>query len=1190
MQNYKRRTPSTCSFSTSFYLFVFRGDSFNLSRKRADRYGKNKPTHFTSYSRTPNGCKHQLFYHRSALPYQMSTVCRRARTTGNARDGCSCTPNGSRTPMTWLTNDPHPAADSPREIEMRRHDHRQARASSRDTLRLALLLFLLLSCSQLRGASSARGEGEALLEWKDSLPLTAAAAGALASWDRAAAANSSFAVCSWHGMTCDVFGRVVGVDVSGAGIDGTLDALDLSSLPSLGSLNLSYNALVGPFPSNVSAPLLNITSVDLSNNNFSGPIPPALPAYMPNLEHLNLSSNQFAGEIPPSVANLTRLQSLVLGKNSFSGGIPPALGSISGLRVLELHSNPLGGAIPASLGKLRSLERINVSIAQLESTLPTELSHCTNLTVIGLAVNKLSGKLPVSWAKLRKVREFNVSKNMLTGEILPDYFTAWTRLTVFQADKNRFIGEVPAEVGMASRLEFLSFATNNLSGEIPAIIGSLTNLKLLDLAENEFSGTIPRTIGNLTRLETLRLYNNKLTGGLPDELGNMRALQKISVSTNMLDGELPAGLVRLPNLVYIVAFDNFFSGTIPPISSRQLTVVSMANNNFSGELPPGLCLSASRLMYLGLDSNQFTGTVPACYRNLTKLVRIRMSRNRLTGDVSQVLGLHPNLYYIDLSGNALGGELPEHWAQFQSLLYLNLDRNKITGTIPPGFGDMAALKDLSLAANHLAGAIPPELGKLQLLNVNLRHNMGNVTTMLLLDLSGNELDGGVPVELTKLDRMWYLNLSSNNLTGAVPALLGKMSSLSDLDLSGNPGLCGDVAGLKSCSLLSTGAGVGSRRHNIRLVLAVALSVVGALMFFVAAVALLLVRKKRRTDEDTEETTASGSGTTDLQASIWSKDVEFSFGEILAATEHFNEAYCIGKGSFGSVYHAKVPGGHSLAVKKLDVSETGDACWGISEKSFENEVRALTHVRHRNIVKLHGFCATGGYMYLVYERVERGSLGKVLYMGGERSGERFDWPARMRAIKGLASALAYLHHDCSPPMIHRDVSVNNVLLDADYETRLSDFGTARFLAPGRSNCTSVAGSYGYMAPELAYLRVTTKCDVYSFGVVAMEILTGKFPGGLISSLYSLDEAQAGVGKSAALLLLRDLVDQRLDSPAEQMAAQVVFVFVVALSCVRTNPDARPDMRTVAQEFSARRRSTLDKPFAGIMIGDLVSSRV
>lgn len=131
----------------------------------------------------------------------------------------------------------------------------------------------------------------------------------------------------------------------------------------------------------------------------------------------------------------------------------------------------------------------------------------------------------------------------------------------------------------------------------------------------------------------------------------------------------------------------------------------------------------------------------------------------------------------------------------------------------------------------------------------------------------------------------------------------------------------------------------------------------------------------------------------------------------------------------------------------------------------------------------------------------------------------------------------------------------------------------------------------MAAELAYLRVTTKCDVYSFGVVAMEILMGKFPGELISSLYSLDEAKAGVhGESAAaLLLLKDVVDQRLEAPDGQVAAQVVFAFVVALSCVRTNPDARPTMRSVAQELAARRRSTLDRPFAAITIGDLTLAR-
>ena len=121
-------------------------------------------------------------------------------------------------------------------------------------------------------------------------------------------------------------------------------------------------------------------------------------------------------------------------------------------------------------------------------------------------------------------------------------------------------------------------------------------------------------------------------------------------------------------------------------------------------------------------------------------------------------------------------------------------------------------------------------------------------------------------------------------------------------------------------------------------------------------------------------------------------------------------------------------------------------------------------------------------------------------------------------------------------------------------------------------------------------MTTKCDVYSFGVIAMEILTGKFPGEHISSLYSLDETQAGVGKSSALLMLRDLLDQRLEAPDGKLAAQVVFAFVVALSCVRTNPDARPTMRIVAQELSTRHRSAMDKPFGAIMIGDLISSRV
>ncbi|KAL6643116.1 hypothetical protein ACP70R_021297 [Stipagrostis hirtigluma subsp. patula] len=1108
------------------------------------------------------------------------------------RHGRGCAPTGARTLLVALAA-PAPEEMTRREARTSMHRRPAVGATPATTVSWRALLLVLLLSSSPRGADSAQAEAEALVRWKDTLaPLPAAAADALGSWSLDGAASS--APCSWRGVSCDFLGRVVVVDVAGAGLAGTLGALDLSSLPGLATLNLSSNALTGPFfPSSVSAPLLTVRSVDLSHNNLSGPIPATLPAYMPNLEHLNLSSNQFSGVIPASLASLTRLQSLVLGSNRLAGGIPPALGSVSRLRELELSGNPLGGTIPATLGKLLSLERINVSLAQLESTIPSELSLCTNLTVIGLAGNKLSGGLPPSLAKLTRVREFNVSKNMLTGEILPDYFTSWTQLSVFQANGNRFTGRIPPEVATASRLEFLSLATNNLSGTIPPVIGRLARLKVLDLSENGFSGVIPRTIGNLRSLHTLRLYDNKLTGRLPAEFGNMTALQRLSINTNMLEGELPAGLVRLPDLLGIVAFDNLFTGAIPPDFGRNLSIVSMSNNRFSGGLPPGLC-STPRLRYLGLDDNEITGTVPACYRNFTKLVRFRVARNRLSGDVSEIFGSHPDLYYIDLSGNSFDGELPEHWSQFKILSYLHLDGNKITGTIPAGYSAMTALQDLSLASNRLAGTILPEFGELPLLNLNLSHNMllgqiprtlGNATGMLVLDLSGNRLDGGVPVELTKLAHMWHLNLSGNDLAGEVPALLGKMGSLQELDLSGNSGLCGHVAGLNSCSLASTMG--GPRRSKARLVLAVALASAAALLFSVVLAACVLVQRRRRAGRDSEvattKSTTSGSAAA-LQASIWGKDAEFSFGDILAATEHFNDAYCIGRGSFGSVYRADLPGGHRLAVKRLDASEAGDACWGVSERSFENEVRALTRVRHRNIVKLHGFCATGGCMYLAYELVGRGSLGKVLYGGGGGSCERFDWPARVRAVAGLAHALAYLHHDCSPPMIHRDVSVNNVLLGPDFEPRLSDFGTARFLAPGRSGCTSVAGSYGYMAPELAYLRVTTKCDVYSFGVVALEILMGRHPGGLISALHSRRGAAAG-GETE---LIKDTVDQRLDPPAGQAAGQVVFAFVAALSCVREDPDARPTMRHVAQELSARRRSVLDRPFAAIRIGDLTKS--
>lgn len=251
---------------------------------------------------------------------------------------------------------------------------------------------------------------------------------------------------------------------------------------------------------------------------------------------------------------------------------------------------------------------------------------------------------------------------------------------------------------------------------------------------------------------------------------------------------------------------------------------------------------------------------------------------------------------------------------------------------------------------------------------------------------------------------------------------------------------------------------------------------------------------------------------------------------------------------------------------------------VNRQSFENEIRMLTEARHRNIIKLYGFCSQRGCLYLVYEYIERGTLREVLY--GELE---LGWAARVKIVQGVAHAISYLHNDCSPPIVHRDISLNNILLEADLEPRLSDFGTARLLNPDSSNWTAVVGSYGYMAPELAQtMHVTDKCDVYSFGVVTLEVMMGRHPGELLNFLSSLTKMSSSDSQQ---FFLTEILDQRLQPPTGQLAEEVVFIVTVALACVRSNPESRPTMRSIAQELSARTQAYLSEPLATITLSKL-----
>ncbi|XP_016650683.1 PREDICTED: probable LRR receptor-like serine/threonine-protein kinase At4g08850 [Prunus mume] len=308
-----------------------------------------------------------------------------------------------------------------------------------------------------------------------------------------------------------------------------------------------------------------------------------------------------------------------------------------------------------------------------------------------------------------------------------------------------------------------------------------------------------------------------------------------------------------------------------------------------------------------------------------------------------------------------------------------------------------------------------------------------------------------------------------------------------------------------------------------------------------------------------------------------------YAEIIRATEDFDSTYCIGKGGHGSVYKVNLSFGDIVVVKKLHLLWDGETEF---QKEFLNEVRALSEIRHRHIVKFYGFCAHKRHSFLVYEFLERGSLAAML--SKDEEAKELGWRKRVNIVKGVAHALFYLHHDCLPPIVHRDISSKNILLDSEYKACVSDFGTAKFLNPDSTNWTAVAGTYGYIAPEIAYtMEVNENCDVYSFGVVTLEIIMGKHPGDLFSSFSSVSSScSSSSALPAHQIPIVDVLDQRISPPTHQVASEVVSLVKIAFSCLNSSPKSRPTMKQVSH-FLSTQMLHLSKPVHMMTCGELLA---
>ncbi|KAL8116162.1 hypothetical protein AgCh_022600 [Apium graveolens] len=685
----------------------------------------------------------------------------------------------------------------------------------------------------------------------------------------------------------------------------------------------------------------------------------------------------------------------------------------------------------------------------------------------------------------------------------------------------------------------------SLPGSIPDWFGQrLRGLQILDLRGCSVVGAIPTSFGNMTSLSELYLSDNNVTGSVPDSLGQLLRLSVLDLSRNGLTGVIPPSFGFLGNLTLLDMSVNYLSGTIPPAigALSKLESLNLSSNSLSSSVPSQLG-DLSSLVVLDLSTNSFSGSVAPDFRGLRNLQKMVFGKNLLSGSLqSNLFAPLTQLQSLVLSHNNFIGEIPGILWTMPSLLFLDVSGNNFTGTLP----NVSSVPSANAAI------------------FNLSRNMlyGGLTTVVMrfsfIDLSDNYFQGNVPDYAgsnTSLARNCLRDQSSQRAVAPCASFYGER------------GLTFDNFGLPNSTQPPTSK-PRKKSHRKLIILAAVIGGVGIIALLIIMLVLLIVCTRKGNANSQRGTVVepvpTGASMPPPGASLnfTSLGEGFTYQQILQATSNFSDADLIKHGHSGDLFRGILEGGIPVVIKKIDLNT-------VKKEAFMQELDVFSKVSHTRLVPLLGHCLDNeNEKYLIYKYMPNGDLSSSLYRktrSEDDTLQSLDWITRLKIATGAAEALSYLHHECTPPLVHRDVQASSILLDDKFEVRLGSLSEicaqegetsqSRITRLLRLPQSSEQGASGTPAATCAY-------DVYCFGKVLLELVTGKL-GISASSDGTMKEWLEGTLPYISIYdkeLVTNIIDPSLIVD-EDLLEEVWAMAIVARSCLNPKPARRPLMRYI-----------------------------